>query len=37
MESAESYGEKLRELFSEAVAVYSSPKLEDVREAVFNG
>ena len=37
MESAESYGEKLRELFSEAVAVYSSPKLEDVRETVFNG
>ena len=37
MESAESYGEKLREIFSEAVVVSSSAKLEDVREAVFDG
>jgi len=34
-ETAESYGEKLREIFSEAITVYSTPKLDDVREAVF--
>jgi predicted nucleotidyltransferase len=37
VESAESYGEKLQEIFSEGIKLYSTEKLDDVKEAVFNG
>jgi predicted nucleotidyltransferase len=37
VESAESYGEKLQEIFSEGIKLYSTEKFEDVREEVFNG
>jgi len=37
VESAENYGEKLHEIFSEAVAVYSTDKLEELREVILNG
>lgn len=36
-ESAESYGEKLQAIFSEGITLYSTDRLDDVREAVFNG
>jgi len=37
VESAENYGEKLHEIFSEAVTVYSTDKLEELREVILNG
>jgi len=37
VESAESYGEKLQEIFSEGIKLYSTPKFEEVKEVVFNG
>ena len=37
IESAESYGEKLQEIFSEGILLYSTDKLSEAREAVFNG
>ena len=37
VESAESYGEKLQEIFSEGIKLYSTEKFEDVREDVFSG
>lgn len=37
MESAESYGEKLQEIFSEGITLYSTDRLEHVREVVFSG
>lgn len=37
VESAKSYGEKLREIFSEGITLYSTDTLEDVREVVFRG
>lgn len=35
--TAESYGEKLREIFSEGITLYFTDELADVREAVFDG
>jgi len=37
VESAESYGEKLQEIFSEGIQLYSTAKFDDVTEAVFDG
>jgi len=37
VESAESYGEKLREIFSEGIKLRKTDELENVKEAVFNG
>lgn len=37
IESAESYGEKLQEIFSEGITLYSAEKLDQIREAVFDG
>jgi predicted nucleotidyltransferase len=37
VESAESYGEKLREIFSEGIKLRETNELETVGEAVFNG
>jgi predicted nucleotidyltransferase len=37
VESAENYGEKLHEIFSEAVTVYSTNRLEELREVILNG
>ena len=37
VESAESYGDKLREIFSEGIKLRETNELETVREAVFNG
>lgn len=37
VETAERYGEKLREIFSEGVKLYTTDELEDVQEAVFGG
>lgn len=36
VESAENYGNKLHEIFSEAVTVYSTDKLEELREVILN-
>jgi len=36
-ESAKSYGEKLQEIFSEGIILYSTDELADVRGAVFDG
>jgi len=36
-ESAESYGEKLQEIFSEGIKLRETDDLDDVREAVFHG
>lgn len=35
--SAQSYGEKLQEIFSEGITLYSTDKLDDIREVVFSG
>lgn len=35
--SAESYGEKLQEIFSEGITLYSTSKLNEIREVVFSG
>jgi predicted nucleotidyltransferase len=37
VETAENYGKKLQEIFSEGITLYSTDKLNQVREAVFNG
>lgn len=37
VESAESYGEKLQEIFSEGITLYSTDRLDYVREVVFGG
>lgn len=37
VETAESYGEKLREIFSEGIILYSTDELDDVKEVVFDG
>lgn len=37
VESTESYGEKLQELFSEGIILHSTDRLDDVKEAVFSG
>lgn len=37
VESAKNYGEKLQEIFSEGITLYSTEKLGEVKEAVFNG
>jgi predicted nucleotidyltransferase len=37
VESAESYGEKLQEIFSEGIKLYSTETFEAVREVVFSG
>jgi len=37
VESASNYGEKLREIFSEGITLYSTDDLDDVREVVFGG
>lgn len=37
VDSAESYGEKLQEIFSEGIVLHSSDKLEEIREVVFSG
>jgi predicted nucleotidyltransferase len=34
-ESAENYGEKLQEIFSEGITLYSTDRLDEVKEAVF--
>ncbi len=36
-ETAESYGEKLQEIFSEGIRLYTTEKLDEVQEAVFSG
>lgn len=36
VKSAETHGEKLQEIFSEGITLYSSSKLDQVKEAVFN-
>jgi predicted nucleotidyltransferase len=36
-ETAENYGEKLQKIFTEGITLYSTDKLKQVREAVFNG
>ena len=35
--SVENYGEKLREIFSEGIALYSTDELDSVREVIFSG
>lgn len=37
VKSAQSYGEKLQEIFSECITLYATDKLADVREVVFSG
>lgn len=37
VESASNYGEKLQEIFSEGITLYSTDELDDVREVVFGG
>ncbi|MFA1610043.1 nucleotidyltransferase domain-containing protein [Halobellus rubicundus] len=37
VESAESYGEKLQEIFSEGIKLRETNELEQIQEAVFNG
>jgi predicted nucleotidyltransferase len=37
LKSAESYGEKLQEIFSEGIVLYATEKLDDVKEVVFRG
>lgn len=36
-ESAENHGEKLQEIFSEGIVLYSTDKLDQIREVVFDG
>jgi predicted nucleotidyltransferase len=36
-ESAKSYGEKLQEIFSEGITLYSTDELAEIREVVFDG
>jgi predicted nucleotidyltransferase len=37
VDSAGNYGEKLQEIFSEGIFLYSSEELEDIQEVVFSG
>lgn len=37
VDSAENYGEKLREVFSEGITLHATDELDDVREVVFGG
>ena len=37
IKGAKSYGEKLQEIFSEGIVLYSTDELDNVREAVFDG
>lgn len=37
VESTENYGEKLQEIFSQGITLYSTERLDEVREAVFSG
>jgi len=37
IENAESYGEDLKEIFSEGIKLRETSELETVKEAVFNG
>ena len=37
VESTENYGEKLQEIFSEGITLYSTERLDEVREEVFSG
>lgn len=37
VETAEQYGEKLREIFSEAITLYSTDQLEELRRVILNG
>lgn len=37
VESAESYGEELREIFREGITLYETGKLDEIRGAVFRG
>jgi len=37
IKGAKSYGEKLQEIFSEGITLYSTDELAEVREAVFDG
>lgn len=37
IETAEQYGERLQEIFSEAITLYSTDQLEDLREVILNG
>ncbi|MDY6765497.1 MAG: nucleotidyltransferase domain-containing protein, partial [Halobacteria archaeon] len=36
VESAESYGEKLQEIFSEGITLYATDRLDQVREVIFS-
>ena len=37
VETAEQYGEKLQEIFSEAITIYSTNQLEELRQVILNG
>jgi hypothetical protein len=37
VETAESYGEKLQEIFSEGITLYATDELDDVKEVIFDG
>lgn len=37
VDSARRYGEKLQEIFSEGIVLYSTTRFEDVREVIFHG
>ena len=37
VETAEQYGEKLQEIFSEAITIYSADQLEELRQVILNG
>ena len=37
VEIAESYGEKLQEIFSEGITLYATDELDDVKEVIFDG
>ena len=37
VETAENYGEKLQEIFSEGIKLYTTDKLDEVQEVVFSG
>ena len=37
VETAEQYGEKLQEIFSKAITIYSTDQLEELRQVILNG
>lgn len=37
VETAEQYGEKLQEIFSEAITIYSTEQLEELRQVILSG